>query len=231
MGQQVMADRHRLRALQVCVSRHEPGGVRNRLGGEHIDQLRKAGDGLIRGVAAVEPQVECHLVVARPAGVQCSPGGGDLDEPPLDRGVDVFVRGLKLEIAVVELPLDPSQSPLDRGELRPGKEARGLEPPRVRDAPGDVVRIELVVSFERRRKALELGQQPASESPAPELSGELRYLVSLFASPSSRPKSRAWSWPCTRAEVRKPMPQSLMNPAAADWSNSSPLPYVARDSW
>ena len=239
-----MADRHRLGALNVRVSGHEPGRVGGRPGSQHIDQLRETGDGLGRRVPAVQPEVERDLVVAGPARVQGRPRRSYLGEPALDGGVDVLVGRSELEIAGVELALDPSQAALDGGQLRRRQQPRGLEPTCMRDAPSDVVRIELVIGLERRCKALELRQEAALEAPAPQLSSLLcrapcarpavcrapcarpaiRYLVSLFASPSSRPKSRAWSCPWTRADVRRPMPQSLMKPAAADWSNSSPLP-------
>ena len=73
---------------------------------------------------------------------------------------------------------------------------------------------------ERGTEPLELGQQGLAKPRAPELA----YGASLFTSPSRLPSSRACSCPWTRAEVRTPMPQSLMNPAAADWSNASPFP-------
>ena len=39
-----------------------------------------------------EPQRRGHLVVAAPSGVELGAGGaGELGDPPLDRGVDVFV--------------------------------------------------------------------------------------------------------------------------------------------
>jgi len=65
--------------------------MRRRLCGEHIDQPGKACDRLSRRVAAVQPQVERDLVVARPARVKGRSGGRDLGETALDGGVDVLV--------------------------------------------------------------------------------------------------------------------------------------------
>lgn len=144
----------------------------------------------------------------------------ELGQPPFDRGVNVFVCVFEIELARVELALDPAQSPLDGGELRSGEQSSRGQPASVRDAPGDVERIELEVDLERRRELLELGQKGPAKSSAPELA----YGASLFTSPSKLPSSRACSWPWTRAEVRTPIPQSLMKPAAADWSNTSPFP-------
>jgi hypothetical protein len=174
-------------------------------------------------------------------------GGGDLGQAPLDRGVDVLVSCAELELTAVQFTFDAAQAALDRRELRAGQKVRLGETPRVGDAPGDVEGVELEIRLERRRESLKLGMKGLAEAGAPKLSGtpspargrgagvgagttSISYGVSLFTSPSRLPSSRACSWPWTRAEVRTPIPQSLMNPAAADWSNSSPFPYVARDS-
>jgi len=63
--------------------------------------------------------------------------------------MDVLVRILKLERAIVELTLDPPQTALDRPQLRRGDQFRSLKPARMSDAPLDVVRVELVVELER----------------------------------------------------------------------------------
>src|SRR5712692_3767993 len=99
----------------------------------------------------------------------------------------------------------------------------------MRHAARDVERVELEVDTERRGETLELGQQLPAEAPAPQLF--LAYGASLFTSPRRLPSSRSGSRPCTCAAVRTPSPQSLMKPAAAFWSNASPRPYVASDSW
>src|SRR5215831_20343009 len=98
--------------------------------------------------------------------------------------MDVLVRILKLERAIVELTLDPPQPSLDRPQLRRGDECRGLQPARMSDAPLDVVRVELIVELERRREPLELREQVAFEAAGPELAARTGYGVSLFALPS-----------------------------------------------
>ena len=153
-------------------------------------------------------------------------GGRYLGQAPLDRGVNVLVGLAELELPVVELALDPPEAAFDRGQSRWGDKACLGQPARVREAAGDVERIKLEIGLQRGRETLEVRMKRPPKPRAPELA----YGVSLFTSPSRLPSSRACSWPWTRAEVRTPMPQSLMNPAAADWSNSSPFPYVARES-
>ena len=158
--------------------------------------------------------------------MQSGAGGGDLGQPALDRGVDVLVGLAELELTFVQLALDAAKAALDQREARPGEKTRGGKPTRVGDAAGDVERIQLEISLQRRREPLELRVERLAKPAAPELA----YGVSLFTSPSRLPSSRACSWPWTRADVRTPIPHSLMKPAAADWSNSSPFPYVASDS-
>jgi hypothetical protein len=63
--------------------------------------------------------------------------------------MDVLVGGVELELSRVQLPLDPAKASLDRGQLRPGEDVCGAKAACVRDAPRDVVRIELVVDRDR----------------------------------------------------------------------------------
>jgi hypothetical protein len=88
---QVMAGRHRLRALEVRVARHHPSRMRPGFGGEGVDRLRDRRHEHRSGGAAVKPQVQRDLVVARAAGVQRGARGRELGQPALDCSVDVFV--------------------------------------------------------------------------------------------------------------------------------------------
>src|SRR5579859_5857989 len=234
-----MAERHRLGPLQVRVARHRPVRMPGRRTGERGHHQRDGLDAGCRRGPAVEAEVEHDLVVARPAGMERRTRRRDLGQPALDHGVNVLIGVDEIEIARVELALDAPQSTLDRGKLGglddPGRgQATG-----VGDAAGDVIRIEIEVDLERGGEALQLGQQLARESPSPKSATprNLRfrgdpvslllvasYGASLLTSPSRSPSSRACSRPCTWAAVLTPSPQSLMKPAAADWSNASPLP-------
>jgi hypothetical protein len=161
--------------------------VGGRLGGERVHQLGDQLDRLPRRIAAVQPQVERDLIVARAPRVQRRTVRRDLGESPLDRGVDVLVGRGELERAVVQLAADSAQAALDSRQLRAGKNAGGLQAAGVGNAPGDVVRVQLEVDCQRGGEPFELGQQAALKASAPEF---LAYLVSLLASPRSRPKSR-----------------------------------------
>ena len=88
--------------------------------------------------------------------MQGGPCWGELGEPALDGGVDVFVCLFEIELTRVELALDPPQAALDGGQLGPGQEACRGEAACVSDAPGDVERIQLEVDLQRRREPLEL---------------------------------------------------------------------------
>ena len=144
-----MTERDRLRALEVRVARHQPLGVPLGLRGQRVDQLGEAEDRLPRRVPAVEPQVERDLVVARSPGVQRGTGRRELRQATFDGGVDVLVGVLKLELAAVELALDPSESTFDRGQLALRDDPGRRKAMGVREAAGDVVRIELEVDCER----------------------------------------------------------------------------------
>ncbi len=235
-----MADSDGLRVLKVRITGHRPAGVAVRLPAKGFHNSGDLGRELAGRGSAVETEVERDLVVARPARVQRSPGGCDLGQPPFDRRVDVLVRVEERECARIELLADPAQTSLDGGQLSAGNDARGGKPASVSDAAGDVKGVELVVGVERRRETLQLGQEAALEPTAPELAaaggcagydapspgapaprarptlpcerGGARRLTSPSRLPRSRPCRRPW----TCADVRTPIPHSLMNPAAAD---------------
>lgn len=64
--------------------------------------------------------------------------------------MNVFVGVEELELACVELSLDPPKTTLDGRQLRGRKEFRGSETACVREAPGDVEGVQLEISVERR---------------------------------------------------------------------------------
>jgi hypothetical protein len=159
-------------------------------------------------------------------------GARQLSQPSLDGGVDVLVRVPKLELASIQLFSDPAQAALDRSELWRREKTGSGKAARVGDAAGDVIPIELEVSVDCVREALENRVHAATETPAPEFRRRFfGYGASLFMSPSRPFNSRSCRRPWTCAAVRTPIPHSLMNPAAADWSKTSPLPYVASECW
>ena len=153
--------------------------------------------------------------------------------------MNVLVGVDKLELACVKLALDPTKPSLDCGQLRGRQESRRCEAACVGDAACDVEWIKLEIGVKRRRKALELDQDASVEATAPQLAvrGLAGYGVPSPGAPASRarpdlpgerggprrltspkrlPRSRACSRPWTCADVRTPIPHSLMKPAAAD---------------
>jgi hypothetical protein len=99
--------------------------------------------------------------------VQSGACGRDLGQPALDRGVDVLVGLAELELAFVQLTLDAAKAALDQREARPGQKTRGGKAARVRDAAGDVKRIELEISLQRRREPLELRVERLAKPASP----------------------------------------------------------------
>ncbi len=100
IGEQMMAERHRLRRLQMGEARHHGGGVLERLLGERALIGGERGIDLVDRVAHPQPEIGRDLVVARARGMQ--PAGrrpDQLGEPALDIHVDVLERALEGELA------------------------------------------------------------------------------------------------------------------------------------
>jgi hypothetical protein len=116
MGEQVMTDGHRLRALQVGVAGHHPTRVLSSLGGERVDDVGDGGDEVRGRETAVQAQVQRDLVVARASRMQSGSSGCDLGQPAFDGCVDVLVCVAELEFALVQLALDVTKAALDQGE-------------------------------------------------------------------------------------------------------------------
>ncbi len=94
-----MAERHRLRRLQMREARHDGFGFsigaldQRQL--QHLDLRQERVD----GIAHIEPEVGRHLVVARARRVQPPRCVADqLAQPGLDVHVDVFERTRKVEL-------------------------------------------------------------------------------------------------------------------------------------
>ena len=149
MSEQVVADGHRLRALQMGVTRHHPARMCARLGSKGFDHVGQRRDQLRRGNPAVEPKVQGNLIVARTPCVKGRASRCDLCETSLDGGMDVLIGLAELELTTVELALDSAKAALDRRQPSPGQEARPGEAARMGDAAGDVERIQLEIRFQR----------------------------------------------------------------------------------
>ena len=107
VGEEMVAERDRLRALQVGEPRHDALGVLARAQRQRLLQAGDLPDQLVHGVADPESEIDRDLVVARarrvqPAGHRPDVGG----EPRLDVHVDVFERALEGERAVLDFATD-----------------------------------------------------------------------------------------------------------------------------
>ena len=214
VGQPVVRDENRLRAAQVGVGRHQ--GVARPLGLVEARRDEAHHQPLDGGDAPpdVEPQVERHLLVARPARVQalaCVADAGD--QLALDERVHVLVvafdeRGVRDRL--VEQAL---QRAADDPRLFGPQHARvgeGLGP---REAAHDIVFEQPPVEAERRAPGEDVGIGGSAEASRPQC-----------AHADVLPRA-PWGAPgAVRAEISAGSPTILMNPSAAAWSNVSPAP-------
>ena len=114
---EVVREQHRLGPLQVRVARAGRRRPPRRRGAASTPDEAEHGLGHRDDrLAGPESQVQGHLVVAAPRGVELLPDrAGELGHPPLDRGVDVLVGRREGERAAAELAPDVVER---RGERR-----------------------------------------------------------------------------------------------------------------
>ena len=153
--EQVVAERDRLRALQVRVAGHRRAGLRFGAREDRARERDERGVGLGAGVGDVEPECGRDLVVARAAGVDLA---ADVAELPLDRRVHVLVRWIDR--------LDRRQPLGHLFELRVVEDPRRVEPLRVEQRALDVVRQQLGVV--RVQEVPDLGCEPRPDAAGPE---------------------------------------------------------------
>ena len=107
IGEQMVAESHRLGALQMGEARHHLAGMGEGLVGERHLQLAQRRVHRVDRVAHPELEIGRHLVVARAGGVQ--PSGGVADQflqARFDVEVDVLERARKLELARFDFAQD-----------------------------------------------------------------------------------------------------------------------------
>ena len=98
-----MAERHRLRGLQVREARHHRVGMLERAIDQRALVVRKRRVDAVDGVAHPELEIGRDLVVARARGVQPAGGSADqLGQPALDIHVNVLERTLEREGSVLD---------------------------------------------------------------------------------------------------------------------------------
>ena len=99
-----MPERHRLRGLQMRETRHHRAGMFQRPLHQRMLKRGQRRICLINGIADIQPEIGCDLVVARTRGVQPPRGGPDqLAKPALDIHVNVLERALEVERSLADL--------------------------------------------------------------------------------------------------------------------------------
>ena len=119
--------------------------------------------------AEEQTQVERDLIVATAPGVQlCAGGPRDLGDPPLDRGVDVFVGRRERELPRRELLFDARERGRDDLPLLLVEQADALEHVHVRARSGEVVDREPAVVRKAHGEREQLVGRPLAEATRPE---------------------------------------------------------------
>src|SRR4029453_18354194 len=86
------------------VSGHHGVGLLLRESEESVHEPGNRRADLVDGVAYVQAQIQCELIVAAGRGVQLAANRShQLDEPALDRHVDVFIRRYGAKVSAIEL--------------------------------------------------------------------------------------------------------------------------------
>ena len=158
VGQQVVAEVHRLRALQVRVAGHRPVEVALGAREQHLDQRDDPAARLLGGLTHEHHDIGRDLVVARAGRVKLAADTADeRREAPLDRHVDVLIVGLEDEAAAAELLGDLVQPAGQLLRLAGVEHADRGEHRRVRARLLDVVAPQPPVEVDRRVDRLEVG--------------------------------------------------------------------------
>ena len=165
-----MRQEHRLGVLEVGPAGHGHAEVPGRLVDQRVHDVQdEPGDGA--GLVAQVPAEEGDdLVVARPPRAQPTAdlGAGPLDEPALQRRVDVLVGGVRAEVAARDVGVQPVERVEHGRERGVVEQPGGVQDPRVRTRPGDVVPGQPPVEVRAPRQLGERVGGSTGEAAAPE---------------------------------------------------------------
>ena len=165
-----MRQPHRLGALEVGVAGQDH--VEFATGAFHEDgaQTEQRAPQRRNRVAHPEQEVRCDLVVAAAPAVQfASDISGDLEEPPLDVHVDIFVAGVEHKATGVKFRVDGLESAAQTLEFGRAQNALAREHFCVRQAAANVLAPQLPVKVDRARERFETGGGRFFEATAPGL--------------------------------------------------------------
>ena len=165
-----MGQEHRLRVLEMRAPGHRRLGVLLGLGDEDVDGVEDETGDLPGVIAQVHPSHRRDLVIARPSGPQLPAelGPGDLDEPPLERGVDVLVGFRGDVLARGDPPAELVECRDHPVELVCGEQSRTVEDGGVRLRSGDVVRRQAPIEVRRLAQRGQRIRRSVRESSAPQ---------------------------------------------------------------
>ena len=136
----MVADSHRLPALEMGVAGHHRSRIPVRLIHQHLLKRENRSAYLIDLSPAVEPRIGRDLVVAGARGVQFSARCADpFRQLGLDVHVDILQRGLELELPFADVSLDFAEAFLDGGKLLTGQQPGLALGAGMGDGPGDIV--------------------------------------------------------------------------------------------
>jgi hypothetical protein len=217
VGQQVVAEQHRLGVLEVGAAGHGHPEMLLRLVGQRVHDVQQVPGQHARAVAQEHLEQGGDLVVARAPGTEpaAEPGAEALDEQPLQRPVHVLVGRVGLHRAGGDVGRQEVDASGQRGQLVLVEQSGGVQNPRMRPRPQQVVPREPPVEVGRPGQRDELWCGTVVEPAAPQPTRCRRAAVAGFGhSPAIR-----WSRAAASLLGR---PHSSTKPRASDWSNESP---------
>ena len=170
-----MAERHRLRDLQLRITGHDRVRV---LFGE-IEQRAAERSQLGRQVVdrRAKPQAEIggDLIIARARRVQALAGNAhQCRQAPFDIEVNVFERAREFELAALDLALNLREAGFNRAEIVGGDDLRVREHARMRPRRDDVDFRQAPIEIDRRVEALHARRHGFRESAGPSAAGRQR---------------------------------------------------------
>ncbi len=181
VGEQVMGKQDRLGPLDVRVAGHDDPEILLRARPDRLLGLVHQQDDVVDRVSEVQAQIQCHLVVPAPRGVELP---ADLSQPLgqdlLHRHVDVFLGKVERDLPRLDLLPDGTQGGCDPGGLFLRDDLLFPEHPRMRDASPDIVPVEKDVVGDRGRELLDERIDLPLESAAPRFL-LLRHVSASFA--------------------------------------------------
>ena len=150
------------------VSRHDRRLIGFGLVAENRFQRQQVSDNGADFPADVHPEINGHLVVTAPGGVQTFPGVADtLRQQGLDIHVNVLMLGGELDIPRLDIGEDFAQAPLNRLPVLRGENAAIREHFGVGHTAPDVLTVKASVEVNGRVERVDQRVRVLAEAPGP----------------------------------------------------------------